>query len=235
MLKTLNSSFLMMLIPLSGFANDNLKKNWDGLYLGANVGGFINQTSIDAHHTAFTNYNGVCNQQKNYNSAFIGTQAGYSHQFQSHVVMGLEGDFTYPFTQNTQSNCSCDFYPQYYDQFTLNYRNQGSIRGRLGYALNQNLLPYFTAGGSFANMALSYNNEVNNYYYRSNIQAGWTIGGGLEWAYSQKLSFRADYFYNQYNDLTTPITNIYQIYDSSGQGVFSLNNHRIQFAINYWL
>jgi outer membrane immunogenic protein len=235
MFRQFNLIFFIILIPFSVYAEKPIAKTWDGLYLGANVGGMINHANIDAHHVAFTNLNGVCHQQKNYNSAFLGTQAGLSHQFDSKVVMGIEGDFNYPFSQNTQPTCTCDFYPQYYDQFTLTYRNQGSIRGRIGYSLEHHLLPYFTAGGSFANMAVSYNNEVNDHYYRSNIQPGWTIGGGLEWAYSKQLSFRVDYFYQQYNDLKTPITNIYEIYDSSGQGVFSLNSQRIQFAINYWL
>ncbi|HBB53391.1 MAG TPA: hypothetical protein DCZ80_05775 [Legionellales bacterium] len=234
MSKILNLSSLMMLVPFSVLAEKNFEKKWDGLYLGGNIGGFINQPSINAHHVAFTNANGICNQKPNYNSALIGAQAGLSHQFKSKLVMGIEGDFSYPFTQSTQTSCTCDFYPQYYDQFNLTFRNQGSIRGRIAYAASQNILPYFTAGASFANMAANYNNEVDDHYYGTNIQPGWTVGGGLEWAYSKQLSLRIDYFYQQYNRLEMQIPSIYDIYDSSAQGIFSLNSHRIQFAINYW-
>lgn len=91
MSKILNLSSLMMLVPFSVLAEKNFEKKWDGLYLGGNIGGLINESSINAHHVALTNANGICNQKQNYNSALIGAQAGVSHQFKSKLVMGLEG------------------------------------------------------------------------------------------------------------------------------------------------
>lgn len=210
-------------------------KQWNGLYAGGNVGGIFNRASLNANHIALSNWSGTCNSTNHFNSAFIGPQAGFIHQYESNMVLGIEGDFTYHFSQSTDTNCVCNTYPDIYDQFTLSNRNQGSIKGRLGYAMNHNLLPYFTAGGSFANLGISYSNEtVQSSNTNNQIQSGIVLGGGLEWAYSKKLSFRIEYDYYQYTQLTVKIPYIYDLYDTVGQGSFNLSANSIRGAINYW-
>jgi outer membrane immunogenic protein len=229
------SKSLVFLLPSIIWANSSsFEKKWTGLYAGGNVGAIFNRAVLNSNHNAFSNWDGTCNQTNHFSSAFIGPQAGILKQFDSKLVVGIEGDFTYNFSQATDATCTCDFYPDIYDQFTLSNRNQGSIRGRLGYSIKQNLLPYFTAGGSFSDMGIAYNNEANEQYSHHTTQYGLMIGGGLEYAYSQKLSFRLEYFYNEYARLDLGLLNIYDVYDPTGHGSYNLSANNIRAAINYW-
>lgn len=209
-------------------------KVWSGFYGGGNIGGIFNRASINSKHVALSNIEGVCSNNVGFSSFFAGAQAGVVHQFDSKVVLGVEGDFTYNVSQNGTSQCDCEFDNSIYDQLYLKNRNQGSIRGRVGYAMNHNLLPFFTAGGSFANLGLRYSNEASDSYTASQIQPGWVIGAGLEWAYSEKWSVRMEYYYNRYNELQMAMPTIYQVYDSYGGANANLYSNNIRAAVNYW-
>lgn len=210
-------------------------KVWSGFYAGGNLGGIFNTANINSQHVAFSNLNGICNGRTNFSSFFLGTQAGIVHQFDSRVVLGVEGDFTYNFSQAGYIQCDCEFDSSIYDRVGVKNRNQGSIRGRVGYAMDNNLLPYFTAGGSFANMGLMYTNEAaSNNYSASQIQPGWVIGTGIEWAYSQQWSVRLEYYYDRYPQLAMNMPYIYQIYDGIGGANANLYANNIRAAVNYW-
>ena len=210
-------------------------KAWSGLYGGGNIGGIFNRASINSQHVALSNLNGICSNRVGFSSFFAGAQAGGVHQFDSNVVLGVEGDFTYNISQNGTIQCDCEFDSSIYDQLSLKNRNQGSIRGRLGYAINHNFLPYFTAGGSFANMGLTYTNEASDHYNASQIQPGWVVGGGLEWAYSARWSVRLEYYYNRYNQLQMSMPIIYGVTDLSSGANANLYTNNIRAAVNYWL
>lgn len=209
-------------------------KVWSGVYGGGNIGGIFNHASIDAQHIALSNEYGVCSNNVGFSSFFAGAQAGVLHQFDSNVVLGVEGDFTYNVSQIGISQCDCEFDASIYDQLYLKNRNQGSIRGRVGYAMNHNLLPYFTAGGSFANLGLRYSNEASDSYTASQIQPGYVLGAGLEWAYLAKWSVRLEYYYNSYNELQMNMPTIYTVNDPSGFAHANLYTNNIRAAINYW-
>ena len=119
--------------------------------------------------------------------------------------------------------------------FVFKFKNQGSIRGRLAYQLNQAWLPYFTAGASFANLGASYSNEVFDSYKASQIQPGWILGGGLEWAYSASWSLRLEYLYARYNSLEMALPLIYGVADSSGGARFDLSTSYMRAGLNFWL
>lgn len=210
------------------------QKRWSGLYIGGNVGGIFNYFSLDAQHDALASWDGTCQHKEHLNSAFIGPQAGLMRQFDSNLVLGAEGDFTYNFSQNKSVTCQCDNHPEFYDNFNLSNQQQGSIRGRVGYAYKKNLLPFLTAGASFAKIGIHYTNEVNDEYAVSSVQPGWMVGAGLEWSYSEKLSARVEYGYNQYNKLDLSIPTIYGLFDSAGNARLSLSSNTIRGVINYW-
>jgi outer membrane immunogenic protein len=63
----------------------------------------------------------------------------------------------------------------------------GTLRGRLGPAWGQ-LLPYVTGGVAWAGMEGGFTNLPSN----SATKTGWTVGGGLEWAFARNLSAKVE-------------------------------------------
>ena len=116
---------------------------------------------------------------------------------------------------------------------------QTLIKGRLGRYLNWSkniFLPYITAGTSIANVGLTYKNEGNDYYTKNTIQPGWLIGAGLEWAFMQHWSLRAEYNYVDYGSvINLNIPSVYGLMDSNGHASVDLNSNSILLGINFWI
>lgn len=226
----------ILLIPALAFAEGDFTKNWSGTYLGPDVGVIFNQIQLKSQHSAFSNWEEECNHNTSFSNVFIGGQLGAKKQLDSKLVLGVEGDYTYNFNNSRLVHCECEFDSEIGDQFRLNNRFQTSIRGQVGYALESyNLLPFFSGGLSFADLGLQYNNEVKDRYSAFAMQPGYVLGGGLDWAYSNKFSLRLEYYYNHYNALTLPIPIIYDIFDSSAQGQMNVSSNNIRLGLNYWI
>ncbi|HGC5811911.1 TPA: outer membrane protein [Legionella pneumophila] len=214
----------------------DVTKKWTGLYGGLNIGGIFNDAELDANHLGFVSPNGTCDKDSDFSSVFPGLQLGYAHQFDSRVVLGIEGDFTYNIKKTGRSVCVCDPDVSVADQFTIKNRLQGSLRGRIGYTLENHLLPYMMAGESLAHLGINYRNEGGDYYSKNSTRAGWLVGGGLEWAISQTWSIRAEYFYTDYgNAMNMKIPSVYGLMDPNGHAEYNLNANNIRLAINYWV
>ncbi len=81
-----------------------------------------------------------------------------------------------------------------------------TVRGRVGYLVQPNLLAYGTAGFAYGGTSLRYNGyqtvaEPPTTEYgpgassHSQVNVGWTAGGGLEWMLSGNWSVKAEYLY----------------------------------------
>jgi outer membrane immunogenic protein len=74
-----------------------------------------------------------------------------------------------------------------------------TIRGRAGYAAGPWLF-YVTGGGAFANVSFSDvisfpGTGTSNAFSQSTTASGWTIGGGVEWAFLPNWTAKAEYLY----------------------------------------
>jgi outer membrane immunogenic protein len=207
---------------------------WDGFYGGINLGG--NFSSIDLHSSqlGFVNPDGTCNTNSSISSFFPGVQLGYLHQYDSKIVVGVEGDITFNTQDRDNITCPCPTYLHASDRFTARNSLQGSLRGRLGYALDHNLLPFVSVGVSFADMGIKYSNEGGDVYSKNATQAGWLVGAGLEWGFSDDLSVRAEYNYKAYNRLNIAIPGIYGLTDPNGAGHLNIDDNMVRVAVNYW-
>jgi outer membrane immunogenic protein len=207
---------------------------WSGFYGGISLGGNFSSTELHSSHLGFVNPVGTCNLNSSIDSFFPGVQFGYLHQFESNVVLGVETDFTYNTQDRANILCPCPTNLVAKDRFTAKNRLQGSLRGRLGYALDHNLLPFVSVGVSFADMGIKYDNEGGDLYNKSATQVGWLAGAGLEWGFSDNLSVRAEYFYKAYNNLNIPIPSVYGLTDPNGGAHLNINDNTFRVALNYW-
>jgi len=207
---------------------------WTGFYGGIGLGGNFTSTDLHSNHSGYINPDGKCNVSSSISSFSPGVQFGYLHQFESNVVLGVEGDFTYNTQNRTNITCPCPTFSPVKDRFRAENLLQGSLRGRLGYALDNNLLPFVSVGVSFADMGIKYSNEAGNSYNKTATQAGWLAGAGLEWGFSDDLSVRAEYYYSAYNRLNIAIPSVYGLTDPNGSAHLNVNDNTVRIALNYW-
>ncbi len=78
---------------------------------------------------------------------------------------------------------------------------QGSIRGRLGIAVDRALF-FATGGAAFATFRNGYNDGVGDVATLTNTRVGYTVGGGIEYAFTNTLSLRAEYRFEDFGRYT---------------------------------
>jgi outer membrane immunogenic protein len=90
------------------------------------------------------------------------------------------------------------------DTFGSRVRWQGSARARAGYAFDR-VLVYVTGGIALADIRHSYNLTPPPGFAsesESRVRAGWTLGGGVEYAVTRNWSARLEYRYTDYGRRT---------------------------------
>jgi len=230
----MTNTIVIAMIAMSGLTNAKRSQNWTGYYLGPKAGVIFNNAQVDAQHLGLTNPSGTCNTSGNFWSIFPGLQLGYAHEFDSKLILGMEGDFTYNFKQRKNLNCVCPTNSNIADRFTLINRQQGSLRARIGYAFKDNFFPFFIIGGSIADLGLKYHDEAEDYYSKQTTRAAWLGGIGLEWLFSNNWSINIAYLYTNYNSLDMKISTIYGLSDASGKAQSKMKANTIELALNYW-
>ncbi len=185
--------------------------NWTGFYVGANLGyGWGNgDTDVIPLPTAAIFVN-LLPQTLNTSSKGVlgGGQFGYNWQFGSWVA-GLEADFQgadmkgtvieSPIIQNNGTP-----FPGAGNNITLSQKLDwfGTARARLGTTIvNPNLLLFATGGFAFGHVAGTANTDfrpVGTEQYPASISStrtGWAAGAGAEWAFSPRVSAKAEYLH----------------------------------------
>ncbi len=82
---------------------------------------------------------------------------------------------------------------------------QGSIRGRLGIGFDR-FLVYGTGGAAFAEFKSTYGFNAAVYQGFDTTRVGYTVGGGVEYAFTNNWSLRAEYRYSDFGSFTNTIT-----------------------------
>lgn len=215
--------------------NGVVNNAWSGVYGGFILGGVFNDVNLRANQLGFANPQGQCNSSTDFASFYPGVQLGFSHQFDSKVVLGFLGDYSYNATRQTDVACPCPGDFRVSDSFSLQNKMQGSLLGRLGYVLNNNLQPFFVGGVSFADVGMNYSNEASDFYSKNAGLAGWRVGAGLEWGFAPAWSVSAEYHYTDYNSMNLKIPIVYGLPDANGNAYYNLSTNNIQVSLNYWM
>jgi outer membrane immunogenic protein len=143
--------------------------NWSGFYLGINGGGGWGRS-------AWTSTNGF-----NTSGGLVGATAGYNYQI-NQAVLGVEGDIDWA---DISGSATC---------LATTCKTSDSwlstVRGRLGYAAGR-FMPYVTGGLAVGDIKASSPGLSNG----SSTNAGWTVGGGIEFAIAGHWTAKAEYLY----------------------------------------
>jgi outer membrane immunogenic protein len=144
--------------------------SWAGGYAGILTGYGWGDGSIDA----------IAGAEEDFDGARFGGFVGYNWDLGNQLVVGVEGDLNYDWNEESVAGFSAES--------GLNW----SARARVGYAMDRALL--YVAGG----------------YTGTNIEAsgpglddddtlhGWTIGGGVDYALTDRMFTRVEYRYNDF-------------------------------------
>jgi outer membrane immunogenic protein len=204
--------------------------SWTGFYVGGSVGAdWVSDSAVLSLPSGppqdFAPYLANGSIPTNYSTSgtgvLYGVQAGYNWQVQS-VVLGLEADFSGS-SQNTSQNLLTNVAAAG-DSFGLAYATKvesiGTVRARIGTtAITPTLLAYASGGFAYGEVDHSYSesfgplggtpNTQQTFASVSNLDTGWTAGGGLEWALSPHVTVRGEYLFVRLSDksFTTPSFN----------------------------
>jgi outer membrane immunogenic protein len=167
--------------------------NWSGFYIGGNLGaGFTNTSgATDTFGSTFDTTTNI--------SFLGGGQIGYNYEFWSFFVIGAEVMFDWlPNTQNTVNVTNTILVPGTTNTaaVTLNNRWATMATVKLGYAWDRMLL-YGKGGGAWvgtSNPGFTVNNVPASFTSTSNNNNfGATVGLGVEWAFADHWSARAEW------------------------------------------
>jgi outer membrane immunogenic protein len=145
--------------------------NWTGFYIGVNGGGAWG-------HSKWDSVGGF-----DLTGGLVGGTVGYNWQWASPWVLGVEGDIDWSnIDGSTTAFCPLGC------KTSNNWL--GTVRGRVGYAVDR-IMPYVTGGLAFGDIKAS----TPGFPSKSETNAGWTVGAGLEVAIAGTWTAKAEYLY----------------------------------------
>lgn len=166
---------------------------WTGGYLGAQIGyawGDGDVTEVDG--PGFVD-------DLNPDGWLGGVYVGYNYQLTNNVVIGAELDAAWSDVEDTGEVFDGPGDPQGATA-TEELKWNGALRARLGYAVDR-FLPYIAGGLALGEIETTFNSPLGGDSH-SDTHAGWTIGGGVDFAMTDNILLRAEYRYTDFGSET---------------------------------
>lgn len=196
---TVGLGFGLLIFPDTGLAADPPLKtpaakavyDWTGLYVGAHVGfsrGVSNPTLTDPAAAANGNV---------FDGMIAGVQVGYSYRLNSGLLLGVEGDVSFPNYLHANQIVSSAATPRSITEEDWDY--VATLRGRLGYTTGSWLF-YTTGGFAFAGERFLNTPTGGTEDKKLNRRLGWTAGAGVEYAFAPHWTARLEYLYRNFEN-----------------------------------
>ena len=205
--------------------------DWSGAYAGLNAGGSWGKTSARySLGSTKTTINGF-----DPNSFIGGGHLGYGIQ-SDFIFAAIEADMAWRHGTGKKTFAfanGIDFAPHEVEQNWV-----GTFRPRFGFAVNQFLL-YGTAGLAYGNLEHKVTETRPGVAARSRskseVDAGWTVGGGVEYGVASKLSAGIEYLYMSFGDtkLNSPAQVINALVFPVSSTTFDDRSHVVRVKVTY--
>lgn len=161
---------------------------WTGFYLGGELG-WIQTNPRYTTGALLLGTPFIVTSGSDKNGLSYGILGGYNYQA-GQLVLGIEGDFAgWTVGDIRYTALTGDF-------LTAHSKWGGSIRGRLGYAVDRAMF-YVTGGAAFISNETSVP-TTSITIGGDGTQVGWTVGGGLDYAFTNNWFTGIEYRYSQY-------------------------------------
>ena len=220
--------------------------NWTGFYVGGNVGYSWGTADTDTTLTGFSIAGNIVHSDSLKPKGIIGGgQIGYNWHGAPNWVYGLEADWQVSGEEVNQRYSDPYFFiiglGTAVTDFDAKISWFGTLRGRVGYAWDR-LLIYGTGGLAYGQVKLTGTLLDSGFsiggpfsgtasFGRSKVNAGWTLGGGVEGAFANNWTWKIEYLYLDLGSL-----------DLSAPGAFTgeslafharFTDHVVRGGINY--
>ncbi|TCT07682.1 outer membrane protein [Aquabacter spiritensis] len=157
--------------------------SWTGFYIGGNIGwGWLNN---DVLYSPSYGIPATSINVGSGNGFLGGLQAGYNWQFANNVVLGVEADVEW-----TDLGSTSVLIAPAVGSVAGSLDVFGTIRARAGYAFDR-VLPYITGGAAWGTSDYGNIGGVS----LSQTTWGWTIGAGVEYAFTNNITAKLEYLY----------------------------------------
>jgi outer membrane immunogenic protein len=182
--------------------------NWNGFYVGANVGG--GWTSDSLHQTGVPTGPGL--SATTHSSGVVGGgELGYNWVAAPNWLLGVEVDGSGAALKSTGTGLTGNGLAT--TSWTEKVDAFGTARGRLGYVAN-NWLFYSTGGFAWSDDVLTRTQLVTSpvspvaglVMSNSATRTGWAAGGGVEWGFAPNWAARLEYLHLDLGDQTFGFT-----------------------------
>jgi outer membrane immunogenic protein len=188
---------------------------WTGFYIGSHAGcGWVNTQAPTSfgRDPAEPLVNDFAHSTERAEGCFGGGQIGFNYQFSGNIVFGIEGDAS--FGKISSFNTTSEDGGTEAVGWESKLSSFGTVRGRLGYAINGGLpwfgglgwMPYVTGGWAWARNKLSAQGDAGTFTSDTQTLNGWTIGVGLEYAITPYLTWKAEYLFMEFDSKSYAIT-----------------------------
>lgn len=210
--------------------------NWTGFYVGINGGGAWGRSRWDYLPIGTTTGN------FDVSGGLVGGTAGYNWQT-GQWVLGVEGDLDWSGVRGTNGNrptlpaaggfiCNGPAAAGG-TGFACRTENTwlGTVRGRVGYAIN-NVLLFGTGGVAFGDVKARINSDpgLATFTGATDTRVGWTAGAGIEWGFLPQWSLKGEYRYVDLGSFTCGVQTV-----AGGGGCDPVNTARVNFRENIGL
>jgi high affinity Mn2+ porin len=200
--------------PLSGVP----MHRWTGLHLGGHLAGDLGSTQSVLFLPQATGLN------SSLRSVFGGVQIGYDLVLPGRVLVGVEGDISFPYFADDGGVLSgADAQRSFRQKVDF----LSTVRGRLGYAFDRWLL-YGTGGLAWAQARSSTAADATGRSSDAlNWPIGWTAGAGAELALSPSWTLKGEYLFEYTSDANGPFAS------GAGNPSLSTSIHGIRLGLNW--
>ncbi len=166
----------------------NANYDWSGFYVGGHVG----YTRGNGTNTLFDP--GPSAADSSFGSLFGGMQFGYNYLLPSRLLLGIEGDISFP---NYLDDGIASARTTPFSAVTEKLDFVSTVRGRAGYAFDHWLF-YATGGLAWSQARLLEDPSVTgNEDKVLRIREGWALGAGAEFAVAPGWTARLEYLYDR--------------------------------------
>jgi outer membrane immunogenic protein len=218
--------------------------SWTGFYLGVNAGYGWNTTTGDY----FCSYAGVvgdvgCSTPVSGvvkpRGGLFGVQAGYNWQ-RNRIVYGIEADIQWSGIKDSASAPVQCCLPQLGESVgvfsaSANLEWFGTLRGRLGFAAFDRGLIYGTGGLIYGHESVSalvaFPGGTSYSASSGSTRTGWTLGGGLEYAFTQNVTGKIEGLYYDMGSETIAYTSPITLYTANAS--FRYRGGIVRGGLNY--
>jgi outer membrane immunogenic protein len=213
---------------------------WNGLYVGVNAGYAWNNNDVKLEGLGGTGWipyhpDPLRTWSTDGNGFTGGAQIGYNRQFDT-LVLGVEADIS-KINADADLKANGSFNG---DAYSLRLRENldwlSTVRGRVGVTPTSGTLLYVTGGLAVGKVSSTSNLDWPLTHYdasESSTKAGWTAGGGVEYALTPNWSLKAEYLYYDLGKVSVTANSAPKNLDYQTGTDFDVTGNIVRAGLNY--